>query len=257
LGARVLSIANQKGGVGKTTTALSLGQALSRKGKRVLVMDLDPHGCASVHLAYFPENLSRTSYDLLIAPGRAECPWDTTILTGHSCGFDFVASDPRLAGLDFDLKERQGKGVILKEYLADISERYDYILVDCPPGMGVLLVNALVAANLLIIPAQTDFLALHGMRLIFDTLRTLSKVLSEPVPYKVLATMYDKRAGACRRVMWLLMKKLGDRMFKTVIETDTQFREASAKGVVIFDVAPHSRGAMQYERLAKEIMGDL
>jgi len=255
LGARVISIANQKGGVGKTTTALSLGQALSRRGKRVLVMDLDPHGCASVHLAFFPEDLRHTSYDVLIAADRESCPWDLAILCDQKCGFDFVASDPRLAGLDFELKSREGKGVILKEYAADIASRYDYILVDCPPNMGVLLVNALVAADLLIIPAQTDFLALHGMRLIFDTLRTLNQVLAQPVAYKVLATMYDKRAGACRRVMWLLMKKLGDRMFKTVIETDTQVREASAKGMVIFDVAPQSRGAMQYDRLAKEIMG--
>jgi chromosome partitioning protein len=254
LSARVLSIANQKGGVGKTTTALSLAQALARKGKRVLVMDLDPHGCASVHLAFFPENLRHTSYDVLIAERRESCPWEAAIVTGNACGFDFVASDPRLAGLDFELTSREGKGVILKDYLTVIAPRYDYVLVDCPPNMGVLLINALVAADLLIIPAQTDFLALHGMRLIFDTLRTLAQVMAQPVRYKVLATMYDKRAGACRRVMWLLMKKLGDKMFRTVIETDTQFREASAKGMVIFDVAPQSRGAMQYERLAKEIL---
>jgi chromosome partitioning protein len=118
----------------------------------------------------------------------------------------------------------------------------------------VLLVNAMVASDLLIIPIQTDFLALHGLRLIFDSIRLLNKVLAKPVAWKALATMFDRRAGACRRVLELLRNKLGGKMFDTVVGMDTQFREASARGLVIYDVAPDSRGAREYMALAKEIL---
>ncbi|MFN2267650.1 MAG: ParA family protein, partial [Desulfonatronovibrio sp.] len=144
-------------------------------------------------------------------------------------------------------------GLILKKWLGQTKNNYDVIIIDCPPQMGVILVNALVAADLVIIPTQTDFLALHGFKLIFDTMRLLNKALKNPIKYKVLATMYDRRAGACRRILNLLRKKMGTRLFETVINTDTKFRESSARGRVIHDYAPKSRGALEYLLLAKEI----
>ncbi|GAB6038743.1 ParA family protein [Fundidesulfovibrio butyratiphilus] len=251
--ASVLAVANQKGGVGKTTTALSLGAALTRLGHRVLVMDLDPHGCASVHLGLYPERVRKSAYDLLLAGEYDSALWREAVLSGAS-GLDVCPSHVRLSELDLEFKGRDNKGVVLRTLLAQGGEGYDFVVLDCPPNMGVLLVNALVAADLLVIPIQTDFLALHGLRLIFDTLRLLNKALSRPVPYKALATMYDRRAGACRRVLKLLRTKLGERMFETVIGLDTQFREASGLGKVIYDVAPDSRGARQYMLLAKEIL---
>lgn len=252
--ARILAVANQKGGVGKTTTALSLGAALSRRGKRVLVMDLDPHNCASAHLGLFPENVSRSALDLFLANEVDAACFMATVAEAGQSGFDFVPGHSRLSELDVDLRDRPRKGIILKEALASVSDRYDFAILDCPPHMGVLLANALVASDLLVIPIQTDFLALHGLRLIFDSIRTLNRVLPRPLVFMALATMFDRRAGACVRVLNLLRRKLGTRIFSTVIGLDTKFREASADGKVIFEVAPDSRGAREYLQLADEIL---
>jgi len=251
---QVLAVANQKGGVGKTTSSLSLGAALARMGKKTLVMDLDPHACASIHLAYYPENLDHTVLDIFYADTVDGPLWDGIIHKSEDPQFfDFAPAHIRLSELEMDLKSRPGRGGILTDALKPLRERYDYIVVDCPPHVGVLLVNALVASDLVIIPIQTDFLALHGLRLIFDTIRTLNRVLEKPVNFRALPTMFDRRASACRRVLNLLRKKLGDKMFETVINLDTNFREASAKGKVIYEIDPNTRGAVEYSLLAKEI----
>lgn len=250
----VISVANQKGGVGKTTTALNLGSSFALMGRKTLVMDLDPHACASVHLSFFPEKLDRSALNIFTSypdfAGLKKSPVYTD-LSGP--GFDFVPSSIQLSDLDAEFKDVGGKGLILKKWLVQTKNDYDVIIIDCPPQMGVILVNALVAADLVIIPTQTDFLALHGFKLIFDTMRLLNKALKNPIKYKVLATMYDRRAGACRRILNLLRKKMGTRLFETVINMDTKFRESSARGRVIHDYAPKSRGALEYLLLAKEI----
>lgn len=253
VGAMILPIANQKGGVGKTTTALSLGAALVRLRKKVLVVDLDPHACASIHMAFFPEKLKHTVLDLFTANGDSREVWDKIILPEKTSGFDFVPSHIRLSELEVDLKDQPGKGLILRKALEDIRQDYDYIILDCPPHVGIILVNALVAGDLLVIPIQTDFLALHGVRLIFDTMRTLGKALRRPIKFRALATMYDQRASACRRVLDILRSRMPDRLFGTIISHDTKFREASAQGKVIFDIDPKCSGAKQYLQLAKEI----
>jgi chromosome partitioning protein len=250
--ARILAIANQKGGVGKTTTALSLAGALAVAGRRVLVMDLDPHGCASAHLGVFPEGLAASAADVFVAGEPQQVPWGRVIRQPGVGLFDLAPSHPRLAELDMDLRDRKGKGVVLRQAL-ESGPAYDYVLLDCPPHTGVVLVNALVAADLLIIPIQTDFLALHGVRHLFDTMRALNRVLPRPIPYRALATMFDRRAKACLRVLTLLRDKFGERMFATVIGLDTKFREASAAGKVIQQLAPDSRGAGEYARLAEEV----
>ncbi|HWQ07970.1 MAG TPA: ParA family protein, partial [Holophaga sp.] len=148
--------------------------------------------------------------------------------------------------------DRRGKGVLLRQAL-ESGPTYDQVILDCPPHTGVVLVNALVASDLLIIPIQTDFLALHGVRHLFDTMRALNRVLPRPIAYRALATMFDRRARACVRVLTLLREKFGDRMFATVIGLDTKFREASASGRVIQDVAPECRGSLEYAKLAEEV----
>ena len=258
--AKVLGIANQKGGVGKTTTALSLAAALARQGKKTLVIDLDPHCCASVQLRYYPGAVDGTIYDLLNAePEQPENPyryqelWMRVIKTPEDMGFDFCAAAVQLADLDGDLKNIPGKGNILNEALAPLKSNYDFIILDCPPHLGILLVNAMVASNLLIVPIQTDFLAVHGLKLLVDTLKILNKALPEPLDFRALPTMYDKRAKACAKVLELLHNKMGERVFGTIISMDTKFREASASGTVINKLAPASRGAKAYEALAREI----
>jgi len=256
LSAKVIAIANQKGGVGKTTTTLNLAAALALQGQRVLAMDLDPHANASVHLSFFPETLEVTAYDLFHAQKVDAALYARLIKTGLSGGFDFVPGHIRLSELEMDLKERENKGLILAEALTILCDRYDYVLVDCPPHVGVLLVNAIVAADMVLIPIQTDFLALYGIRLLFDTIRLLNKVLPHPVRYKALATMYDQRTAACRRILRLMRDKLGERVFTTVIHFDTKFRESSAGGKVIFEIDPKARGAEEYMQLAKEMLAN-
>lgn len=255
LAAKILAVANQKGGVGKTTTALTLAAALTRQGKRVLAMDLDPHANASVHLALYPESLSATTHDLFLADWEKRS-WGEIVKRPEMGGFDFVPGHIRLAELEVDLKERKNKGLILSEALCAVKESYDFVIIDCPPHVGVLLVNALVAADLVIIPIQTDFLALYGIRLLFDTIRLLNRVLPRPIRFKALATMHDRRAGVCRRILALMREKLGPRVFETVIHMDTKFREACTLGKIIFDVDAEARGAIEYMQLAKEIIID-
>jgi len=253
MAATILPIANQKGGVGKTTTALSLGAALVRLNKKVLIVDLDPHANASIHMALFPEKLRHTVLDLFTANGQDRAIWDKVIHPHKASGLDIVPGNIRLAELEVDLKDKPGKGLILHKALESVRSDYDYIILDCPPHVGIILVNALVAGDLTIIPIQTDFLALYGVRLIFDTMRTLGKALQRPIKFRALATMYDQRASACRRVLEILQQKMPGRLFETVVSLDTKFREASAQGRVIFDIDPKCNGSKQYLQLAKEI----
>lgn len=253
--ARILAIANQKGGVGKTTTAINLGSALARKGKQVLVIDLDPHACASLHMRVYPEVQNANLYDIFVADeklwGRI---WDKLILSTELERLQIAPGCIRLSELENDFRDRKSKGNVLLRAMEILKPRYDYIILDCPPHLGILLINALVASDLLIIPIQTDFLALHGLKLLFDTLRTLNKVLPKPVRYRAVPTMYDKRTKACTRVLELLRQKMGTAMFSTIIGTDTHFREASALGCSIFEVDAKSRGAQSYAALADEVL---
>lgn len=253
--AKIIAVANQKGGVGKTTTSVTLAAALARFGKKVLLIDLDPHACASVHLRYYPESITGSINDIFI---EKEVPigelWTSIIYQNEAQGFDVVPATIRLSELEVDLRNRKGKGAILREKLEYLREKYDYIILDCPPHVGILLVNALVASHLLIIPIQTDFLALHGLKLLFDTIIMLNKILPAPLTYRVLPTLFDRRAKACVRVLELLSSKMQDKMFTTFIGMDTRFRDASAQGRVIYDIAPLSRGAIEYEELAKEVL---
>ncbi len=255
MSAKVIAIANQKGGVGKTTTTLTLGMALARKGKKILILDLDPHACASLHVKLYPEEQEVTLHDLILAQDY-EWPsiWKKLARPVAGNKMHFAAGSIRLSELELDLQSRKGKGMVLSKALEVIKPDYDYILLDCPPHVGILLVNALVASNLLIIPIQTDFLALHGLKLLFDTLRTLNKVLPSPIRYKALPTMYDKRARACTRVLELMRQKMDKAMFETVIGVDTRFREASALGTSVYNIAPDCRGAQSYDELSEEVI---
>lgn len=253
--AKVLAVANQKGGVGKTTTAINLGSALARKGKKVLIVDLDPHACASLHMRAYSEGDGANLYDVFAADEKLwPTIWQGLIRPAQTKGLYIAPGCIRLSELENDFRDRKYKGNVLSRALAGLKPQYDYIVLDCPPHLGILLINALVACDLLIIPIQTDFLALHGLKLLFDTLRTLNKVLPRPVRYRAVPTMYDKRTKACTRVLELLRRKMGSAMFATIIGVDTRFREASALGCSIFEVDAKSRGAQAYDALADEVL---
>ena len=253
--ARILAVANQKGGVGKTTTAINLGSALARKGKKVLIVDLDPHACASLHTRILPETAEANLYDIFVADEKLWPQiWSRLIQRTAIENVSIAPACIKLSELENDFRDRKSKGSVLLNALQSLKSEYDYIILDCPPHLGILLINALVAADLLIIPIQTDFMALHGLKLLFDTLRTLNKALPKPVKYRALPTMFDKRAKACTRVLELLKQKMGNAMFETIVGIDTHFREASALGCSIFEVDARSRGSIAYSQLADEIL---
>ncbi|CAI3226729.1 ParA family protein [Desulfovibrio legallii] len=255
MNAKILAVANQKGGVGKTTTSLNLGGALARQGKKVLLLDLDPHACATLNARIYPEDMGLSLHDIFLAR-EEDWPvlWPQVTHVDALEGMDVAPGNIRLSELEVDFRERRGKGGVLARSLAEQRRNYDFIVLDCPPHVGILLVNALVAADLLIIPIQTDFLALHGLKLLFDTLHTLRRALGRPIRYRAVPTMYDKRAKACTKVLELMRNKMDGALFSTIIGVDTHFREASARGCTIYGVDAHSRGARAYESLAEEVL---
>lgn len=255
MNAKILSITNKKGGVGKTTTAVSLCAALARKDKKVLLIDLDPHICASIHLRVYPSKQTLTICDIFLSSSEKwEGLWEKVIICQEDLTFDLAPASTMLSDVDERLMNTPEKALILKRSLQYIIDKYDYIIIDCPPHMSVLLVNAIIAADYLIIPIQTDFLALHGLSLLFDTIRMLNKALPSPIKYRVFPTMYDKRTKASRKVMEMLTSKMEKAMFTTVVGIDTRFRDASAMGKTIFDINPKSKGALAYEDLANEVL---
>lgn len=251
-----MAVANQKGGVGKTTTSITLGSALSRLGKKVLLIDIDPHACTTMHAKLYPENIKYSLYDIFSGNTENEWKqfWPRVICSNALQGMDVGPSSIRLSELEIDYKDRVDKGSVLFRSLSCLEHDYDFVILDCPPHVGILLINALVASDLLIIPIQTDFLALHGLKLLFDTLHTLNKVLPRPIRYRAVPTMYDKRAKACTRVLELMRSKMPSSLFSTIIGIDTHFREASALGCTIYDIDPNSRGAVNYAELAQEVL---
>lgn len=255
MNAKILAVANQKGGVGKTTTSLNLGGALARQGKKVLLLDLDPHACATLNARIYPEDMGLSLHDIFLAR-EEDWPvlWPQVTHVDALEGMDVAPGNIRLSELEVDFRERRGKGGVLARSLAEQRRNYDFIVLDYPPHVGILLVNALVAADLLIIPIQTDFLALHGLKLLFDTLHTLRRALGRPIRYRAVPTMYDKRAKACTKVLELMRNKMDGALFSTIIGVDTHFREASARGCTIYGVDAHSRGARAYESLAEEVL---
>ena len=162
--ARILAVANQKGGVGKTTTAINLGSALARKGKKVLIVDLDPHACASLHTRILPETAEANLYDIFVADEKLWPQiWPRLIQRTAIENVSIAPACIKLSELENDFRDRKSKGSVLLNALQSLKSEYDYIILDCPPHLGILLINALVAADLLIIPIQTDFMALHGL----------------------------------------------------------------------------------------------
>lgn len=251
---RIMAVVNQKGGVGKTTTAINLGAALAQGGRRVLVVDLDPQGNASTGLGIPPERREHSSFDLLLGEATPE---EAALSTG-SPRLLVVPATSDLASADMQLGERQGRAFLLREALRQPGMAplaLDYVLIDCPPSLGVLTLNALVAAHSVLVPLQSEFFALEGLSQLMLTVREVRQTLNPSLRIEGVAlTMVDRRTSLAQQVEQDARANLGDLVFRTVIPRNVRLSEAPSHAMPVLDYDPASAGATAYRALAQELL---
>ena len=249
--AQTIACANQKGGVGKTTTVVNLGCYLALAGERVLVVDLDPQGNATSGLGLDRNSIERSVYDAVIDGARIR---ELTV-PGPTDGLDVVPSAIALAGAEVELAPLEGREHRLGRLLSDIAADYDYVLVDCPPSLGLLTVNALTAADSVLVPLQCEYYALEGLTQLLATLDLVRDHLNPALALKgVVLTMFDGRTKLSSAVANEARRHLGDRVFDTVIPRNVRLSEAPSYGQPISQYSPESTGAAAYAALAVELM---
>lgn len=243
--------ANQKGGVAKTTSVMTLGHALFIKGKKVLLVDMDPQGSLTLYMGHNPNTLDQTIYHVLIDSANFE----DLILQGQNRP-DLMPSNIELSAAEIELMSAMERERILRDSLTGVQDLYDYILVDSPPSLGILTINALVASKYVIIPLKTDFLSMRGVNLL---LKTISKVQKRPNReleiFGILPTIYDQRTTHNKEVLQETQKTFEDKIRIFVpVQKSIRFEESPAGGGSIFDYAPDTPGARAYSKLAEEVM---
>jgi chromosome partitioning protein len=250
--ARIVALCNQKGGVGKTTSAINLGAALAELGRRVLLVDFDPQGALSVGLGVQPHQLDRTAYNLLMERGVTA---DDVLLKTGVAGMDLLPSNIDLSAAEVQLVGEVAREQTLARALAPVVGDYDYVLIDCQPSLGLLTVNALTAAHGVIIPLECEFFSLRGVALLIDTIEKVQERLNPGLNLDgILATMYDGRTLHGREVFARVLEAFGDTVFDTVITRTVRFPETSVAGEPITTWAPKSIGAVAYRALAREFI---
>lgn len=250
--ARVYTLVNQKGGVGKTTTAINLGAYLAYYGQRVLLVDLDPQANATSCLGVDKHQVRGGTYEVLLGASPAA----PLILHNPRLKLSLLPSSPALAGAEVELVPELARESRLRQGLAPILNRYDYILVDCPPSLGLLTLNGLVAAqNGVIIPVQTEYLALEGLGLLMQTIERVQQALFAELSVRgVVLTMYDPRTNLANDVVREVRAFFRERVFQTIIPRSVRLAEAPSYGLPISAYAPESRGAKAYAALAREVL---
>lgn len=245
----VWSVANQKGGVGKTTSTVTLAGLLSQKGHRVLMVDTDPHASLTTYLGYDPDAVTTSLFDLFQLKTFSRETVKPLILETDLEGMDIIPAHMSLATLDRVMGNRSGMGLILKRALQAVAQDYDYVLIDCPPILGVMMVNALAASDRILIPVQTEFLAMKGLERMIRTLTIMQK--SRPGGFKVtiVPTMYDKRTKASLQTLTQLKKDYPYQVWTSAVPIDTKFRDASLKHLPASHFASGSRGVFAYKQL--------
>jgi len=244
----VWAVANQKGGVGKTTTTITLAGLLAEKGKKVLLVDTDPHASLSYYLGIESEDLELSVYDLFVQVSSKEQILQSLCPTQYP-NIDILPATMGLATLDRSLGAKGGMGLVLKKAMQKISQYYDYVLMDCPPVLGVLMVNALAAANRIVVPVQTEFLALKGLERMIKTMDIMQGEQDEPFEYTIVPTMFDKRTKASILSYQQLQEDYKDKVWPGVIPIDTNFRNASTSQKVPSHFSENSRGVFAYRSL--------
>ena len=248
---RVFAITNQKGGVGKTTTAINLAAALAANDFRVLVIDSDPQGNATTGLGVTKNSKRPSLYQVLLADVAAK---DAIVATEFE-GLHLISADKNLVGANLELVDLPDREFRLRERMESIREDYNYILIDCPPALDLLTLNALIAADSVLVPIQCEFFALEGISELMDTIERIRQGFQHPLAVEgILLTMFDDRNNLTRQVAADLMEFFGELVFKTVIPRSIRLAEAPSFGQPILAYDPRSRGAESYIKLAKEIL---
>jgi chromosome partitioning protein len=250
--ARVISMCNQKGGVGKTTTTINLGASLAEYGRKVLLVDFDPQGSLSVGLGLNPHQMDLTIYNLLMQP---DVDLEEVVVPSGVPGMDLLPSNIDLSAAEVQLVHEVGREQTLKRVLAPAIEQYDVVLIDCQPSLGLLTVNALTASDGVIVPLECEYFALRGVALLKTTIDKVRERLNPKLQVDgVLGTMFDGRTLHGREVMERLVEAWGDTVFHTVIRRTVKFSDSTVAGEPITSYATSSPGAEAYRQLAKEVL---
>ncbi|HEX3025711.1 MAG TPA: AAA family ATPase [Clostridia bacterium] len=248
---KVIAVANQKGGVGKTTTSVNLTAALGEAGKRVLLIDVDPQGNATSGLGVNKRNVKKSTYDLMIGNATAE---EILIHTPFQ-NVDILPSNISLAAAEIELVESSNREAVLKKALLPVRSNYDYIIIDCPPSLGLITLNALNAADTLLIPAQCEYYALEGLSQLMATVRMVKRLYNPSIDIEgVLLTMFDGRLNLTIQVVEEVKRFFPRKVYKTVIPRNVRISEAPSYGQPVLYYDKGSRGTEAYRDLAKEVM---
>ena len=248
----VISMCNQKGGVGKTTSTINLGASLASYGRKVLLVDLDPQGALSAGLGVPHYELANTVHNLLVEP---RVPISDVLIKTRVDGLDLVPSNIDLSAAEIQLVNEVGREQALARALQPLLDQYDYILIDCQPSLGLLTVNALACSDAVIIPTECEFFSLRGLALLTDTVDKVRERLNPKLKIDgILVTRFDSRTVNAREVMARVLERFGDLVFDTVIARTVRFPETSVAGEPITSWAPKSGGAQAYRALAREVI---
>jgi len=247
---QVISIANQKGGVGKTTTAINVSTILAKKNKKILLIDADPQGNATSGVG-LEKNVEKSVYDILINDlSINEIILDTSIKNLRVC-----PANINLAGAEVELVSQMSREQRLKEKLDEVKDEYDYIFIDCPPSLGLVTLNAFTASDSVLIPVQCEYFALEGLGQLLNTVNLVKKHLNKNLEIEgAVLTMYDMRTNLSNQVVKEVQRYFGDKVYKTVIPRNIKLSEAPSYGMPISMYDPKSKGSRAYERLAKELL---
>ncbi len=245
----ILSFANNKGGTGKTTSCVNLATALAQSGKRVLLVDVDPQGSSTISFGFDKSKLLYTAYDVLAQSRKVE---EVTLETRVE-NLSLVPSNLDLAGAEVELSSVPGREFILRETLAVPKRKYDAVVVDCPPNIGILTVNAIVACDLMIIPVQCEYYSMEGLPTLLRFMRMVKTRAKTDFDYNILLTMYDKRTGLSKKIVKQLREKFGEHVLGVAIPRSVRMAEAPSKGVPGLVWSPRNAASEEYRHLAKEL----